>query len=202
MSDLNLVNSIEPSLEEPLKENRSFDPSKDFVDLVFAITEETETNKNLVVKVTGGLAGKQVGFEVQVLDKTSGIDVSSQGKVKEMRITPNGVAIRSTGENSDNFVQILGNYYGQSNPPSKMVNEVFFTSIALGDDPKQIFSHTTNFKLFYEKHLENKESREARAFHENEYFEVYLNFDLPSKRVYFKEKDPKFRKQLLKAFGV
>lgn len=200
--NMNLVNSLQVVIDEAGKEGRSFDPKVDFVDLVFSIKgEPREENGSVWVVAEGMIDDKKVGFEIGISDKTSGVDVDTEGQVTAVRPTPNGITLRSVGEISDNLVQALGGFYNILNPPSKMVQEISLTSVALSNNLSRIRHREVQFKLFNEKKFQEPESVEATEFYANEYFEMYLNFDLQNKRIYLKEKDQGYRSQQIKVLG-
>lgn len=194
-----VFNSFQIVQEQLLKENRSYDYTKDWVDLVFSVTEKHLSDPNPWIKAEGILNSKKVGFITQINDTTSKI---SFDKDKKMQFTSvaNGIAIKSIGEFSNNLAQEYVRLFENKESSQKMINDISFTSIALEGSGSQIENKPVKYKLFFDKKFENPDSPEANQFYEEDYFEYYINFDLPNDKIYLMEKDTSYRKAFLKAF--
>ena len=70
-----------------------------------------------------------------------------------------------------------------------MTSETRFSAISLEGDPRNIEAGPVKLKLFFE----GAPSRQI---------ELFTNIDLKARRLYVGEKDPDYRKQIIKTLGV
>jgi hypothetical protein len=98
-------------------------------------------------------------------------------------------AVRSIGVESDAFLASLAQLYGLSVLTRPMRPETRVAVVGLADDPRLLATRPTRMKLS----LESEEP--------NSYAEVYVNVIAPKRRIEFHEKDPEYRKPLLRALG-
>ncbi len=158
-----------------------------FVDLVFAITEsEFNTDGNASFHAQGLHQGKKVGLKVLLCSPwkqgTLGKDITTfQGRV----------FYESTGEESDRFVQVLGELYQSSvRPKSMRKDQLQFTGITLAGDPNSLSADPVKIKLFVESEDEDT------------YTELYTNIDVQRKRLEIREKDIAYRDPVMRAIGT
>ncbi|HMC88972.1 MAG TPA: hypothetical protein VKI17_05470 [Gemmataceae bacterium] len=97
--------------------------------------------------------------------------------------------VRSSGLESDVLLATLAELYDISVPTVPMRLETKVAVVGLGDDPRLLPDRPTHMKLFFE----NEDS--------DRYAEVYVNVIAPEQRIELHEKDPEYRKPLLRALG-
>jgi hypothetical protein len=100
------------------------------------------------------------------------------------------VTYRSTGPDSDNFIQVLDELYGTKVTPKTMGKETPFTAISLEGDPRDLHKGPVMIKLFFE-------SDQPDA-----YVELYTNIQLAHRRLEVHEKDPDYRLAVIKALSA
>jgi hypothetical protein len=98
-------------------------------------------------------------------------------------------AVRSIGLESDALLATLAELYGLSVPSRPMRLETRVAVVGLADDPRLLPNRPTRMKLFFE-------SEEPDS-----YAEVYVNVIAPERRIELHEKDPEYRKPLLRALA-
>lgn len=97
------------------------------------------------------------------------------------------VTYRSTGSDSDAFVQVLDEVYGTKLTPKGMAIETRFTGISLGGDPRDLTKGPVKIKLFFE------------SGGQDDYAELYTNIELATRRLEVHEKDEGYRLQVIRA---
>ncbi len=101
----------------------------------------------------------------------------------------NGIVhYRSTGTESDQFVQILGQLYGVEEPQT-MKPQVSFAATSLGANPASVETEDLKIKLFFESEEEEK------------YAEVFTNVEFSSGFLEIREKDEEYRQPLVWAIA-
>ncbi|HTE49115.1 MAG TPA: hypothetical protein VK675_04365 [Candidatus Paceibacterota bacterium] len=176
-----IINSFQLVQERLSKEKRPYNYTKDWVDLVFTVTEKHLSDSNPRIKAEGILNEKNVGFVVEINDRLS-------KENKKIQFVPNGIVLKSIGEPSDNLAQEYLQLFENIQSFKKMISSISFTSVNLEGDPSKISNNPVKYKIFYGQD------------DPNDYLEYYINFDLPNNLVYLMEKDPSYRKPFLKAF--
>ncbi|MEI7741452.1 MAG: hypothetical protein WCJ29_03015 [bacterium] len=177
--DASTIDSLAPTREEAELERRDYDPKKDFADLVFGITKYKQAGSQYAFRAEGMLNGKLVGFEVLM--------------------QPNIITLRSIGATSDELATEYVRLFDGPQKSAQMIPEIQFTAFTLEGNPNNLMKEPVKFKLFFEKYFEDNESPEAQKFYEEDYFEFYLDLDMPNKRIYLNEKDDSYRTAFLKA---
>ena len=153
-----------------------------FHDLVFYIREHSRSADGSVsLRVAGLHKGAAVGFEVVVVSGWKGGGESSI--VRHW----GSVAYRSTGAESDAFIRALDDLYETRTGATKMIAERNFTAAALTGNPMNVEHEGVRLKLFRESEVDG------------EYAEFYTNFDLGLRRLELHEKDPAYRRAVVKA---
>lgn len=157
-----------------------------FVDVDLAVTAVATDGAGIVsATVQGKAAGVTVGFIVDVYPEWKPQKVENADAVFYW----GKVRYRSVGAESDRFVSFVAGLYGVSPASNSMVAQVIFSAVGLNNDPRRISEAPIRMKLFYE------------ADAEDGYAEVYSNFDLKAKRFEFHEKDPEYRRPLIRALS-
>ena len=167
----------------PLPELTSEGEDKDWADLVLGTHSIARDRNGYRITVRGTFRGERVGFEV-----ATAAAWKAEGLGGKIPVFIGRMTFRSIGAESDAFVRALAVLYKQGSTGLEMKNEVGFDVISLEGDPRLLETQKISTKVFYESDNKNK------------YAEAYANFDLPSKKFYFKEKDPDYRSNLLQAF--
>lgn len=97
------------------------------------------------------------------------------------------VTLRSIGLESDALAMALSRLYGLAHAGLRMLPEIRAEAVGLASDPRLIESEPVKMKLFFHS------GNEAR------YAEVFLNIDRRAQIVELHEKDPEYRKNLVRA---
>jgi hypothetical protein len=156
-----------------------------FHDLVFYIQDFTRLpDGSQSIRGSGTYKGRQLGLEV-VLGATW--KAGSLGKDVPLVTYQGVVTYRSTGADSDAFIQVLDELYGTKLSPKAMATETRFTGISLGGDPRDLESGPVKMKLFFESDKQD------------EYAELFTNIQLADRRLEVHEKDPDYRLAVIKA---
>jgi hypothetical protein len=127
---------------------------------------------------------RQLGLEV-VLGPTW--QTGSLGKDLPLVTFRGFITYRSTGSDSDEFVQLLDELYGTKTCPTAMSRETKFTGISLEGDPRDLAKGPVKIKLFFEPD------------EPDDYAELYTNIDLAARRLEVREKDADYRLPVVKA---
>jgi hypothetical protein len=98
-------------------------------------------------------------------------------------------AVRSIGPESDSLLNTLAELYDLPVSKQSMRNETRVAVVGLVDDPRLLPNRPARMKLFFE-------SEEA-----DRYAEVYVNVIAAEHRIELHEKDPGYRKPLLRALA-
>jgi hypothetical protein len=97
------------------------------------------------------------------------------------------VTYRSTGADSDAFVQVLDELYGTKLAPKAMAAEARFTGISLDGDPRDLTKGPVKIKLFFE------------SGGQDDYAELYTDIELTARRLEVHEKDEGYRLPVVRA---
>lgn len=163
-----------------------FDPP--WVDLQFALVtvQSTGDQSHLVLECEGAADSLPVGFGLS-LERTGWVHDGVEG---EDRIWSDWgrCEIFSTGAASDRLAGLLARLFGHEGPRS-FVERLPCDIVLLTSDPTRLDSSYCRTKLFV---------GEA----DDEEGQVFINFDVPNRRVELREKDPDFRLALLRELTV
>ena len=156
-----------------------------FHDLVFYVEEYRRLpDGSQSLHGTGTHKGRRLGFEV-VLGPHWEAGSLKNVPVETYRGT---VTYRSTGAESDAWVEALDGIYGTKMSPKAMAREVRFAGMSLGGDPRDLLTHgPVRIKLFFDPGGEDA------------YAELYTNIDLLGRRLEVNEKDEGYRAPLVRA---
>lgn len=171
----------------PLPEITAATESPDFVDLAFAIQAVQDRPAETAITAAGLHGGKRVGLRVIV---AKGMNPGvTKNSIDRTAFRVGGVRLESTGAESDNFVVALAKLY-QVAPRSRMRPVVDFVAFPLQGTPSRIATEHLNLKVFHDP--------DDKA---GEYCELYVHVDIPNGAVRLDEKDPGYRKAVVKAFA-
>ena len=165
-----------------------FEKSEDggFVDAEFAAHSiEKRPDGSLFVHAVSHVGVEEVGFQVVVPSKWT------EWKPKDFPETlyRGMVTIKSAGKQTEAFVRALARAYRQPVPKFEF-SAITLTAISLAGEPWKADFVPVKLKLFCESEKDG------------EYAEIYLNFDLLHHIVQFHEKDPEYRKAVLRLLSA
>jgi ribose 5-phosphate isomerase RpiB len=99
------------------------------------------------------------------------------------------IGVYAIAEDSHNLVSVLRAAYGMEPDPSARLTETINARVlSIGEKPTGINSKRSDLKAFFSPP------------HHELYGELYINIDPEKKRVEFNEKDPDYRKSVIRAF--
>lgn len=157
-----------------------------FVDIDLPISDyRFSKDGTLTVAARGKINGQVVAIAV---------DIGSEWKeqvVKDAELTiywGNG-HIRSTGPESDAFLDLLAREYVIARPALKMAPRTAITMAGLNSDPRNLKTDTATIKVFFEHNGENN------------YGEAYINIDLVNKVLEFHDKDPEYHQGIVSSLA-
>lgn len=158
---------------------------EDSYDLVFYIQEQKKLDDGTQTILAKGLhEGEPVSFELLLRP------VWGEGSWEPSlaRATYIGrVNWRSVGAESDSLIRVLDQLYRSKQSPKRMKNEASFTAVSLEGDPCDLEKGPVKLKLFTDG--------AGKAPHA----EFYSNIDLKARRLYISEKDPEYRRAIIRA---
>jgi hypothetical protein len=156
-----------------------------FHDLVFYIQEhKRQPDGSQSIRVSGIHKGRQLGLDVLLGPNWQS---GSLGKSIPLTTYRGIVTYRSTGADSDAFVQVLDELYGTKIGPKSMGREVQFSGISLEGDPRDLARGLVKIKLFFE------------SGGQDDYAELFTNIELAAHRLEVREKDEGYRSPVVKA---
>jgi len=162
-----------------------------FVDLTFHIRDLTADGKHYHFHLAASHKRKTVGMDV-VLVKGVKSALSAKMELIAKYVYRPRVVFRRSGAESDRLIAAIGELYGAKRAPKTMVDEETFTAIALHQGKLDIEREPVRLKLF---------GKDAEPIDEKAYYESFFNVDLANGFVFWNEKDPEYRKPLLRALG-
>jgi hypothetical protein len=154
-----------------------------WVDLDLPLTEFKGDSNVYRLIAKGLLDGTSVGLRVEI-DGHWNSKPTEDGAVT---LYWGSVTLRSIGLESDALAVALSRLYGYPHAGLRMLPEIRAEAVGLASDPRLIESEPVKMKLFF--HSENEER----------YAEVFLNIDRGAQIVELHEKDPEYRKNLIRA---
>jgi hypothetical protein len=156
-----------------------------FHDLILYIQEHKRpADGTQTLRSSGTHEGRQLGLEV-ILGATW--KTGSLGKDVPLATYRGTVTYRSTGPESDAFLQVLDELYGTKLTPKAMATETRFTAISLGGDPRDLGKESVKIKLFFE------------SSGQDDYAELYTNIELAAHKLEIREKDESYRSAVVRA---
>lgn len=94
-----------------------------------------------------------------------------------------GISFESLGNTSDNLLQVMAKEYGLSSTNLKLQQKQLFNIANLNDKDLDYKTSIARFKIFLER--------------EDNYAEMFVNFDFDKNLIYFSEKDSEYRQSLI-----
>jgi hypothetical protein len=162
-----------------------------WADIKLPVTDVACTAKGVCQITTLGVYQSQtVGITVKMTDIGPSSGFSHPQPVSR-KATPNGMILESQGEPTLNLLRLLSSLYQHPLSDFDVPKELKFSAITIEGDPKDVENAPLKFKVFY-----RDDQPEGP-----DYFEMYINPDLPHGFVEFAEKDPEYRLPILRAFG-
>ena len=122
------------------------------------------------------------------------VDVGNEWKVQEVEDAEltiywgNGY-IRSTGKESDAFLDLLAREYGTDRVSLKMAPRTAITMAGLNSDPRTLRTAPATIKVFFEHNGQDN------------YGEAFINIDLKSKVLEFHDKDPEYHQGIVSSLA-
>jgi hypothetical protein len=176
---------VQPSKPLAAPPEVTSEEEKGLHDLVFYVQEHKRLpDGSQSIRGSGTHKGRSLGLEV-VLGPSW--QAGSLGKDTPL-VTYRGVVIyRSTGSDSDAFVEVLDELYGTKLSPKAMNRETQFTGISLEGDPRDLAKGPVKIKLFFESEKED------------DYAELFTNIEFSAHRLEVHEKDEGYRAPIIKA---
>lgn len=97
--------------------------------------------------------------------------------------------IRSMGQESDAFLELLAKKYPVTKPDAKMAPRTAITMAGLNSDPRKIKSERVTIKVFFEHNGEAN------------YGEAFINIDLAEGVLQFHDKDPEYHQGIVSSLS-
>jgi hypothetical protein len=132
--------------------------------------------------VAGVYQGKTVAFRILILPTWT-------EKTDPIPIYWGHAALLSSGASSDSLVEIIDSIYGTKLAAKKFKQQISVEAVCLQGDPTHLDSDPIKLKLFFDSGDDAK------------YAEIYLNIDLAQERASLNEKDPEYRKNIVRALS-
>lgn len=159
------------------------DSSEGWADIRLSVEAMSESKSGILMNATSLYEGQELGLEVFIPNTPT--DEKGFG---------NGIILKSTGDKSDRLLQLLSKVYLQNNSDLKQFRDSIsvayvdldkFAESVAGASP-QDSSYIKKYKLFFE------------GAKEDEYAEIFLNYNMLEKRIELNEKDEEYRPILIK----
>ena len=163
----------------------------DFVDLTFSLVRLVNSPDGTHFTATGTHHEISLGFSVSLPEAA----LWAEGAFADTKTFQANIVISSLGTDSDSFISVLCELYGLPQKPKPMLPEVTFTAISLQGDPRVPSDAPVRLKLFF---VPPEDSSEF----DDRYAELYLNYSILHKRVYFHEKDIEYRDAVIAALTI
>jgi len=135
---------------------------------------------------------ESVGFDVVIVRGIRGALNPEMTELIPDHVYYDGVTFMRSGSESDRLMMVLAERYGLPREQRHMVDRFSFTAIAIHQYDVEMEVEPISIKLF---------GNDGEDMSEEVYFESFFKLDLPSKLVYWEEKDPEFREPLINALS-
>ena len=161
------------------------DREEDFVDITLPIVDhQWSEDGSLIVAARGEINSTVISFIVEL---------ESQWNPKKIEDTPITMYwgkghMRSTGSESDAFLGLLAREYNLPSP-AKMEVRTEITMGGMNCDPSLLATDPAMIKIFFESGGDEK------------YGEAFINIDLDTKTLQFRDKDPEYHSGILSSLG-
>lgn len=177
---IGLVSCSQTNTKIKLTDISNMDTS-DFVDIPLTITQksETDTSYSYVAKAIYKL--DTIGVQISLKkDVKAGIVGDKMDNV----FLRDGISIHSIGIESDKLISVIAKLYGIDSQKNQMRNDnMFFVCANLNQKNVDYNQGEYKFKIFMES--------------EDNYAELFVNFDFTNQLIYFNEKDTEYRKGVI-----
>lgn len=163
-----------------------------FVDLTFRLSNLVDDGRYYHFHLAASHKRRTVGMDV-VLVKGIKSGFNSRMDLVKKHVYRMGVRFLRSGVESDRLISAISELYGSRRSPKKMVDEETFTAIALHQGDLDMENECVKLKLF---------GKDTEPFDEDAYYESFFNVDIANEFVFWNEKDPDYRKPLLRALAA
>ena len=154
-------------------------------DLIFYVQDQKQLpDGSQSIHGVGTYKGRQLGLEVVLGPTWKG---GAPSKDIPLTIYSGRLTYRSTGPESDAFVQVLDELYGTKLNPKTMAKETQFTGLALEGNPGNLSKGPVKIKTFFENG------------NDKDYAELFTDVDLAAHRLEVHEKDEEYRPAVVRA---
>jgi len=162
-----------------------------FSDIALNLTDSKFGSDVCTLLAKGMYGNKMVAVSLTIpLKMEEGIN--SAGQINTNAFKTNGLQIRSTGAESDNFINALGELYGINGTFTFARDTVSATIFSLNTEKCDLNKKGYyKFKVFFN----DQEDRE------NGYAELFINTDLTKNVLEIREKDNEYRKNIIQALS-
>lgn len=161
------------------------DREEEFVDISLPVAAyRRASDGGMQVVARGAIQGTTVGIAIELAAEWV------PQPIKDASITVywgNGSLV-SIGPESDAFLALLASEYGMS-APSRMAGRVDITLAGMNDDPSKILTSPAKIKAFFDKGPKDH------------YGEVFINIDLQSGTLEFRDKDVEYHAGILSSLA-
>jgi len=152
-----------------------------FIDISLSIIESKESDKYIEYNTSATVNNDTIGIIVKLKkDIPAGF---INGEPKNMFLKE-GIEFISKGKESDNLLRFISEKYGFKNSNISIKDTQMFTCANLNQEKPNYKSGESRFKIFLEG--------------EEDYSELFVNFNFTKRIVYLNEKDEEYREPLIK----
>ena len=162
-----------------------------FVNLSFPVKSYKIDNDKILIEVTGIYDSSEVSLTLIYPQKLMGGFCKKNGNLEMQKEAVKIGKIIVSDKNGPKLAKIFGKEYKMNVPGETYRDELTFSVINLSLKENDLLKDETKTKIFYD----DKNER-------NEYFEMFINFDIPKKCIYLNEKDMDYRENVLKVLST
>ena len=153
----------------------------DFIDIPLRITQKSETDTSYICIAKAIYRSDTLGVQVSL---KKGIKAGIVGDNMSNVFLNDGISIHSIGIESDHFLSAMTKLYGIDLQGNQMRNDIMsFNCANLNQKNVEYNKGEYHFKIFMES--------------EDNYAELFINFDFTNQLIYFNEKDMEYRKGVI-----
>jgi len=156
-----------------------------FQNIALTIVDKHMEGDSWIAIAKGQYKGTIVGLKIKIKNGLRPDIVN--GVLDRHDLNKDAVEISSIGKESDNFIKALSELYGFKTNKGFTSKPLVFTCMSLNTELAFLDKGLFKFKLYYDQYNEN-----------GSYAEIYLNPNLPNDEIGLQEKDPVYRKNLIK----
>lgn len=160
--------------------------------MTFRIDDLADDGRHYRFRLLASHERKTVGMDAAIV-KGIGSGFDSKMHLVGKHIYREGLKLMRCGPESDRLVAALAELYKSRRRPKRMVEEEPFTAIALHQGKLDWDRDAVKPKIF---------GKDAEPVDEKVYYESFFNVDFANGFVFWNEKDPDYRKPLLKALSA